>query len=431
MARADGSTGRGLAAAAGRGVLLAAALLSTHADGAPGRRTEYKTPATEAYKSADARMNAARAAYRSALLPLLRSPDPYQRRLALERLQHVGGALFDRDVQAALLPILEETALLPSETCAREPARCGDAPAVSNGMLAAQLRRSDVSPELLAAYIVARPAAVDAVIAAGASLNAPDLSKALPTTNKPAAQAALLRLTLPSPCGHSTAPPSVVALQDSPDAAVRRLATLALLRVTGCHYPDPSAEVRKRPLASVAARFADATDRDVLADCVRLGEGAEPFIPQLLAQLQLPPGNHEQRLLILQALAAVGQMTRAKQAIPHLYRMLLNRTQRPLHGAVLSTLHAMRPHRAPETKPALLALITAEPELFTKAVGLLHGWGARVTAAELARLDATYRRGCLSDDGDVCGAQSRVLGYLAADSKLAFHALGRDDDRRE
>ena len=422
---------------AGRGVLLAAvALLSAHAAGARGRRADpddYKTPATEAYKQANARTTAASAAYRSALLPLLRSRDAYQRRLALERLEHTGGALFDRDVQAALLPILEETELLPSETCTRDPARCGDAPAVSNGMLAARLRRSDVSPELLIAHVVARPAAADAVIAAGASLAASDLSKALPTTKHPAAQAALLRLTLPSSCGYSGAPPSIVALQDSPDVIVRRLAALALLRYSGCDrsLAATTAEARKRPLASVAARFDDPADRDIVADCARIGGAADVFIPQLLARLQRRPVNQQERLLILQTLAAMGEHSQFKGvAIAQLYRMLLDPTQRPVHSLVLSGLTAMWPHRAPETKPALLALIAAEPELFTKAIGLLHAWGARVTRAELARIEATYRRGCLSDDGEICGAQSLFLGYLAKDSHLAFEPLGRDGDDR-
>ena len=227
----------------------------------------------------------------------------------------------------------------------------------------------------------------------------------------------------------------VVALQDSPDATVRRLAALALLRYSGCgrRTDAAAAEARKRPLASVASRFDDATDADIVADCARIGGAADVFIPQLLARLQRRPENRQERLLILQTLGAMNELSQHKDiAIAQLYRMLLDRTQRSVHGAVLSALIAMWPHRAPEAKPALLALITAEPELFTKAIGLLHAWGARVTQAELARLDATYRRGCLSDDdGEICGAQSRVLGYLAADSKLEFHPLGRDGDRSE
>ena len=88
-------------------------------------------------------------------------------------------------------------------------------------------------------------------------------------------------------------------------------------------------------------------------------------------------------------------------AIAHLTRMLLDPKQRPLHVPVSSALLRLWPHRAPAAKPALLALLTAEPELFTKAMGLVHAWGARITHAELARLDATYRRGCLSDDGEI------------------------------
>jgi hypothetical protein len=414
----------------------AAALLMSDAAAARGPRGdgEYKTPATEAYKQADVRINAASAAYRGALLPLLRSRDPYQRRVALDRLQYAGLALFDRDVQAALLPILEETALLPSETCAREPARCGEAPPVSNGMLAARLRRSDVSPELLVAHIVARPAAADAVIAAGASLSAADLSKALWTTKSPAAQAALLRLTLPSACGYSEPPQSIIALQDSPDLAVRRLAALAVLRYTGCdRSPSATAEkVRKRALAAVAARFDDAADADVVADCLRIGAAADVFIPQLLARLERQQAKPPERLLILQTLATMDEHSRSKDvAIAQLYRMLLDPAQRPVHARVLLALQRLWPHRAPEAKPALLALIAAEPELFTHGIGLVHAWGAHVTRAELARLVATYRRGCLSDDGEICGAQSRILGYLAKDSSLAFEPLGRDRDNRD
>ena len=423
---------------AGRVALLAAAaaLLMSDAAAARGRRdgSEAKTPATEAYKQADVRINAASAGYRSALLPLLRSRDPYQRRLALYRLEHTGAALFDGDVQAALLPILEETALLPSETCAREPARCGEAPAVSNGMLAARLRRSDVAPELLVAHIVARPAAADAVIAAGASLTASDRSEVPVSTKPPAAQAALLRLTLPSPCGYGTPPPSVVALQDSPDVAVRRLAALAVLRYTGCGHSHSAttAEVRKRALAAVAARFDDATDSDVVADCLRIGGAADVFIPKLLARLQRRPAKQHERLLILQTLAAMDERSQSKQAaIAQLYRMLLDPAQRPVHVPVLTALHRLWPHRAPEAKPALLALGTAEPELFTRTIGLVHAWGARVTRAELARLDATYRRGCLSDDGEILRRAEPDLGYLAKDSSLAFALLGHDREESE
>ncbi len=420
---------RGVAAAF-LGAALTAALAA--AEGSGGRASgefdaDDMPAANAAYKQADARIDAARAAYRRAVVPLLRSPDPFRRRLALERLRAgYNWALFDRDMQEALLPILEETALLPSETCAREPARCGEEPAVSNGMLAARLRRSDVAPELFIAYVVAHPAAVDALIAAGVAQS--DVGRPLAAAKTPAVQAALLRLALASTCVYPSAPPAVVALVDSPDVTVRRLAALAMVRFTSCRGSSPSEHdaIRKRAIAAVAARFDDPADAQVLTDCARIGDAAEAFIPQLVARLERQPRDDRQRRQVLQVFARMNEYARLKkEAIAALYRVLLDPAQRSLHAPALTGLLALWPHSAPEAKPALLALVDAEPELFTKGIALLHGWGARLTAGEHAHLAAIYRRGCISDDGEACSWQSLTLRYLASDSHLPFQPLGR------
>jgi len=387
--------------------------------------------ANAAYKEADARIDAARAAYRRALVPLLRSPDPFRRRLALERLRAgYNWALFDRDMQQALLPILEETELLPSETCVREPARCGEEPPVSNGMLAARLRRADVEPELFNAYVVAHPAAVEALLAAGVAQS--DVGRTLAAAKAPAIQAALLRLALATSSAYASAPPAVAALMDSPDVLVRHLAALVIVRFTGGRNASSSSQfdaIRKRALAAVAPRFDDLADADILADCARLGEAAEAFIPQLLARLERRPRDDRERRQVLQVFAGMNEYAKLKpQAIAALYRLLLDPAERALHPLVLSGLLALWPHSAAEAKPALLALIKSEPESFTKALALLHGWGARVTRDELAGLATVYRRGCLSDDGQICNWQSLMLRYLADDNKLAFEPLGRADE---
>jgi hypothetical protein len=404
------------------GALLAGILPAVGASSAPARKgfDPIDMPAAKAaYQQADARIDAARTAYRAALVPLLHSPDPFRRRLALERLRAgYNWSLFDHDVQEAVLPILEETELLASETCVREPVRCGEEPAISNGMLAARLRRGDVMPDLLIARVTARPAIVDALVAAGVTMTN---TKGLSATRDPAAQAALLRLMLPALCGYSGAPPDLATLMDSPDVTVRRLAALAIVRFTGCRMASASRsdQARKRAIAAVAARFDNAADTDVLIDCGRIGAAAEAFIPQLLVRLERRPRDDRERRLILQTFAAMNEYATQKQpAISSLYRLLLDPAERALHGLALSGLLALWPHSAPECKPALLALIKAEPELFTKGLALLYAWGAQPTSDELASLVAIHRRGCLDDDDEICSWQNRTLRYLAGDNNV-------------
>ena len=170
------------------------------------------------------RVAAADAVFRKALVLSLRSPNAFERRMALERLGKLPD-LINVEVVNALVPVLEDGVPLPPEWClstmetggggpdGRDQgaeiayARCKRTPFVSNGRLAAGLLVDrDAFPRIVA-HVARRPRFVDAVILSlGSSLRGrpSTVLQTLAASNDPEVQAALLRLAIASTCDRAS-----------------------------------------------------------------------------------------------------------------------------------------------------------------------------------------------------------------------------------
>jgi len=413
--------------------LLAAGASAGAAPPAAARpKTAVPAPSPVAARYAEARRSlaAANAGFQRALVESLDSDNPYERHLALGTLAQLP-ALVEGSVVPAVARRLEELTPLQPEMCVglierldrsyggqgeeHMYANCLHRGGTSNGSLAAKLLAGagrSAFP-VIVAQVAARPKSAEAVLASLGPAGvgpAADVAGPLAATKDPEVQRALLRLALAGPCGGAAADTlaPVAALQGSASPAVSRLATLAVLRLTGCGPADARlAEARNPAIASVGARLQSAGDAEVVSQVALLGPAAEPFVPLLVARFDRATTPQE-RTAILAALAAAGAGARA--ATPLLAGLLRGGGQGYLVEPALRALAAIGPP-AVAAKPAVLALAADADSLYTlDAAETLARIGAKLDAREYARLYGPYAKDC-----------QRA-------GSIPFFNLGRDDD---
>jgi hypothetical protein len=205
--------------------------------------------AVELYRKARAKMRPALEAYGRTLLESLESDNPYERRLALERLAANLGIVDEHWVPALVRRLVETTPLF-DEHCASlverldrsyggqgeelHYAHCNMQGGTSNGALAARLLTAHKWTGEVVAHVMRGPASVEAVLSSlGPAAGAPgaEAAQALAKASDPAVEAALLRMAMVGSCVHQSAEALAPVAQRfaSPAPAVRGMAPLAQL----------------------------------------------------------------------------------------------------------------------------------------------------------------------------------------------------------
>jgi hypothetical protein len=379
------------------------------------RRAAEMRDAIAGHQRAAAVLGRKRADYQAALLRSLPGGGPYDRHLALKRLVSLGRLPDDAGVPT-LVGLLEETTPLPAEL---------DGPAISNGALAAKVLASRAASGAIVDAMVARPASAPAMLSSlGPGQIRPEaIVTALARPEARAVRVPLLRLALGAPlCGISE--PEILAplaaLEDDGDPLVRRLAPLGELRLTDCRsVPESLKPVRARATDVVVARLGDAADADVVGDVALIARAGWPFVPALLARLEHLTRGREQRRALLHTLAGIS--IEGQPAAPALVRLLQDPAERPLRADLLVTLSAVGGHStATET---LLQIAATDEDNFSLAVKALYASFAKLTAAELAPLDAGYRKRCRAKPSEPCEKMGRWLAQLADRGDLGFDPI--------
>ncbi len=407
---------------------------------------ELAERATDAFATGDT-------SYRSFLVSGLASPNPYMRKLALERLLELP-ALVDPQIVTALVPRLEETIVLAPVWCVGvaplavprddtdEPqgvaltlAECARLPRVSNGSLAAKILQGKHAFAPIIQHVARRPRSTDAVLASlGAAGIGPasQVIAALSSTTAPDAQRALLRLTIAGSCDDRAWPEAakrVAVLNESPNVAVNGMASLAILRLVDCRPSDPQlGELRKRAARSLEARLRDLRDEEVVAQTAWLGAAARGFVESLLARFGRLPENRKERAAIVGIFADVGPG--ARSATPALIGVLQDRRQRELWIPALAALGAIGPSAA-EAKGVILVVLRASSSLLLHPVArTLQQIDAKLTQEEFSLLSGPYRAECDSSlrmptvgVNEGCSELSIRLARLAKRGSLPFQPL--------
>ena len=428
---------------------------SPHGASASGSVPEYEraAEAVKLQKQALERLAPADAAYRRALVAGLRSDNPYERQLALERLS-AAPWLIDVDTRLAFVSLLSETEKLYSEPCASlidndrgpvrgqgidlEIARCEYQGGTSNGSRAGKLlywalqssMTREKIPEAIASFVREHPSTVEAVIASlgdGAKHAAWAGLLELPKAADGPSHAALLRFTIIQPCGGSLSDETVrpvVEQMRAADARVTHYASLVLLRLETCDQKVKGLEPHTQAAsAAVAARLGDLKDKTIVGEVAWLGAAAGPFVPALLRRYD---AVRDERPQILSAIGAAGPAAAA--AVPKLVGLLGDRSLDYLHDEVLDALGRIGSAAAP-AKAAIIRRIARDSALTTPGLAALASILVRLTGDEFAELNRGYRERC-KDAGSVpnfsfgrddrCGKEAIALATIAEVSGLSF-----------
>jgi hypothetical protein len=401
--------------------------------------------AVELYRKAHASLRPALDAYGRALRASLESDNPYERRVALERLA-ANREIVGPDWLPALVRRLDENQPLFDEECARivarldksyggqgeelEYAHCNVKGGTSNGALAARLLPGGEWAAEVVRHVMAAPGTAEAVLASlGTMSGGPGMeaARALAAAKNPAVEAALLRLVIAGNCVHQgpeiLAPIAQRFAAASP--AVRNLAPPAYLRLSDCVAEDERyAEPRSRAVAALASRVADAKDMGILDELALVGPAAHPLVPGLLARMKSAP---RQLGPVLAVLGAIGRPARAASST--LVALLRDQGHEAWRGPILQAM--ARIGAAPSgAKEAALAALATDPDLLAEVAALLASSYARLTPQEFGLLDRPYRKQCaragsifmfnLGRDED-CAKIASSLSQLARAAKVNFH----------
>jgi hypothetical protein len=401
-----------LAAALGPGVVCA-----HRPPGKPPQewRAAEMRDAVSGHQRAAAILGRKRTDYQAALLRSLPGGGPYVRHLALERLLALGQLSDDAGVPA-LVALLEDTAPLPAEL---------DGAAISNGALAAKVLVGREASGPIIDAMIARPGATPAVLSSlgPGQIRAQAVLAALARPEAQVIRVPLLRLALEAPwCGplQPSALLPVVGLESDGEPLVRRLAPLAILRLSDCKsVPESLKLLRARATEIVVARLGDAADAEVVGDVALIARAGWPLVPALLDRLERLARGREQRRDLLHTLAGIS--IEGHQAAPTLVRLLQAPAERPLRADLLFTLGAVGGD--PSATETLLHIAATDHDNFALAVMTLASSFATLTAAQLAPLDAGYRRRCAAKPSEPCQKLERWLAHLAEVGELAFDPI--------
>jgi hypothetical protein len=397
--------------------------------------------------------------YSRSLVSALSSTNPYERRLAMERLAVIPAQL-DIDAAAALVPRLSEGEKLHSEQCARsieslsqryggqgqeiEYARCQYQGGTSNGTLAGKLVRGllyqpAIAPQILgmiAAFVREHPVSVETVLAslddAADAVGSAAVAE-LPKAGDTAGRVALLRLAIAGHCGSVSIPASlepVIASMRSKERRVRDYAALALLRLGVCNntkVDDALEPHRQAAVSLVEARLNDAKDTATVTEVAWLGAAATVFVPALLRRLDLTP---QQSRDIIVAIGAAG--IGAAPAVPKLTEILRNRKASHFHETALVALGRIGALAAP-AKGTIVDLVTRETHLSTEGLQALANMFARLGPDEFSRLNKLYQEQCKNAGSvpffsfsrdDRCRKQMTAMSSIAERSGTTFREVG-------
>jgi hypothetical protein len=416
------------------------------------------TQALELHSKARESLSPALADYRRALVSALGSANPYERRLAMERLAMIPDQL-DLDAAAALVPRLAEGEKLYSEECARsieslshryggqgqevEYARCQYQGGTSNGTLAGKLlRRPLVQPpmasqvlEVIAAFVREHPTSAETVLVSldsAADAVGSAAAAEVPKASDTAGRAALLRLAIAGHCGSVSVPANlepVIASMRSNERRVRDYAALAFLRLGVCTAKvDNTLEPHRQAAVSlVEARLNDAKDTAVVTEVAWLGAAATVFVPALLRRLDLTPPQSRDIIVAL-GRAGIG----AAPAVPALTNILRNRKASHLHEATLVALGRIGAVAAP-AKGTIIELVTRDTHLSAEGLQALANMFVRLSPDEFSRLNKLYQEQCKNADSvpffsfsrdDRCRKEMAAMANIAERSGMTFREVG-------